>query len=78
MSTPDRTRGILAIARHVLDRPALTADDDLPGHGATSLSIVRIVAEAHRSLGLDLDPGAHDGVLTVRVLARRATVATPS
>ena len=71
---------ILAIARDVLSTPDVTADDELAGHGGTSLSIIRIVAEASRALDLDIDPRDLGGTVTVRNLARvaRAPVQRPS
>ena len=47
----------------------------LADHGGTSLSIVRIVAEASRTLDLDIDPRDLGSTVTVRRLAR---VARPS
>ena len=71
---------ILAIARDVLSTPDVTADDELADHGGTSLSIIRIVAEASRALDLDIDPRDLGGTVTVRNLARvaRAPVRRPS
>jgi acyl carrier protein len=66
---------ILAIAREILSAPGITADAALADHGGTSLSIVRIIAEASRALGLDINPRDLDGTVTVRNLAR---VAGPS
>lgn len=63
---------ILAVAREVLSKPEITADDELADHGGTSLSIVRIVAVASRALDVDIDPRALDGTVTVRNLARVA------
>lgn len=63
---------ILAIARTVLSTPDLTADDALADHGGTSLSIIRIVAEASLALGADIDPRDLGGTVTVRALARAA------
>jgi hypothetical protein len=63
---------ILAIARTVLVKPDLTADDDLAEHGGTSLSIVRILAMASRTLNLDINPRDLDGTVTVRNLAQVA------
>jgi acyl carrier protein len=65
----ERIDRILAIARDVLSKPDLTADDDLADHGGTSLSIVRIVAVASRALDLDINPRDLDGMVTVRNLA---------
>jgi hypothetical protein len=63
---------ILSIAREVLARPGLTADDKLADHGGTSLSIVRIIALASRALGLDVNPRDLDAAITVRGMARAA------
>ena len=68
-----RVDRLLAIARAILAGPDLTADDALMEHGATSLSVVRIVVEANRTLQLEINPGEVDGALTVRNLARAAT-----
>lgn len=75
MSTVDV---ILAIAREVLPHADIAPDDDLMRHGGTSLSIVRIVAMAHRSLNLDIDPRDVDGALTVRRLAAVARPVSPA
>jgi len=71
---PDKERvdRILAIAREVLSEPDITADAELADHGGTSLSIVRIVAVASRTIGLDINPRDLDGTVTVRNLARVA------
>jgi acyl carrier protein len=76
----ERVDRILAIARDVLSTPDVTADDELADHGGTSLSIIRIVAEASRALDLDIDPRELGGTVTVRNLARvaRAPVRPPS
>lgn len=63
---------ILAIARDVLSAPALGADDDLADHGATSLSLTRIIAEAHQALGLDIDGRDLPTRITVCELAKAA------
>lgn len=63
---------VLEIAREVLSQPDLSADDDLMRHGGTSLSIVRIVALASRSLDLDINPRDVDGAITARGLAGAA------
>jgi len=68
----ERVDRILAIARHVLSTPDVAPDDELADHGGTSLSIIRIVAEASRALGLDIDPRDLGGTVTVRNLARVA------
>jgi len=68
----ERVGPILAIAREVLSEPDITADDDLAGHGGTSLSIVRIVAVACRTLRLDINPRDLGGTVTVRNMARVA------
>jgi acyl carrier protein len=69
---PERVDRILAIAREVLSGPEITADSELTRHGGTSLSIVRIVAVACRTLGLEINPRDLDGTVTVRNLARVA------
>lgn len=69
----ERVDRILAIAREILSRPHITADDELTEHGGTSLSIVRIVAVASCTLDLDIDPRDLAGTITVRKLARVAT-----
>lgn|GEM_PF-6305100 len=61
--------GILAIVREVLPGRPVAADDELALHGATSLSIVRIIAVAARDLGLDIDPRDLTGPATARALA---------
>ena len=63
---------ILAIVREVLAEPGITADDELTDHGGTSLSIVRIVALASRTLNLDINPRELDGTVTARGLAKVA------
>lgn len=68
----ERVGQILAIARGVLADPGVSADDKLADHGGTSLSIVRIVAEASQVLELDINPRDLDGAITVRNLARVA------
>jgi acyl carrier protein len=71
-SGAERAGRILAIAREVLSEPGITADDELTDHGGTSLSIVRIIAVASRTLGLDINPRDLEGTVTVRNLARVA------
>ncbi len=56
----------------MLSTPAITADDELADHGGTSLSIIRIVAVASRTLDLDINPRDLGGTVTVRNLARVA------
>ena len=56
----------------MLSKPDITADDELGDQGGTSLSIVRIVAVASRTLDLDINPRDLDGTVTVRNLARVA------
>jgi hypothetical protein len=63
---------ILAIARDVLAKPGITADDELTGHGGTSLAIVRIIALASRTLDLEVNPRELGGTVTVRGMARVA------
>jgi acyl carrier protein len=63
---------VLAIVREVLDRPDLTADDDVIDHGGTSLSIVRILAEIRRALELNVNPRDLGGTVTARSLAKAA------
>jgi hypothetical protein len=65
----DRADGLLDIARKILSSNAIALDDDLGEHGVTSLAMVRILAEAARTLHLDIDPRALDGPVTVRNLA---------
>ncbi|MGC5015680.1 acyl carrier protein [Streptosporangium sp. DT93] len=74
-SGEERLGRILALTREVLCNPDIAADDDLAGHGGTSLSIVRIVALANRTLHLDINPRDLDATITARNLAR---VARPS
>ncbi len=74
----ERIDRILAIAREILSRPGITADDELTGHGGTSLSIVRIVAVASRTFDLDINPREVAGTITVRNLALAATPAETS
>jgi acyl carrier protein len=71
----EMTDQILAIAREVLARPDLTADDDVMDHGGTSLSVVRIMAETSRALRLNINPRDLAGEVTARRLARVARVA---
>lgn len=61
--------GVLAIVREVLPGRPVGADDELALHGATSLSLVRIIAVAARDLGLDIDPRDLTGPATARALA---------
>jgi acyl carrier protein len=68
----EMTDQILAIAREVLARPDLTADDDVMDHGGTSLSVVRIMAETSRALRLNINPRDLAGEVTARRLARVA------
>lgn len=68
----ERVDRILDIARDVLSTPDIAADDELAGHGGTSLSIIRIVAVASRTLDLDINPRDLGGTVTVRNLARVA------
>jgi acyl carrier protein len=68
----ERVGQILAIAREVLADPGVSPDDKLADRGGTSLSIVRIVAEASQALDLDINPRDLDGAITVRNLARVA------
>ncbi len=72
-----RVEQLLAIARTVLSVPHLAADDELRSHGGTSLSIVRILAMANRTLGLDINPRDVDAALTIRTLARVARTTAP-
>ena len=71
-SDEQRIGRILAIARNVLSDPDIAADDELADHGGTSLSIIRIVAEASRTLDLDINPRDLGDAVTVRNLARVA------
>lgn len=73
----ERVGRILAIARQVLAKPDIAADDELASHGGTSLSIVRIIAMTSRMLNVDIDPRDLSGIVTVRNLARVAA-ATPA
>ena len=73
----ERVGQILAIAREVLADPGISPDDKLADHGGTSLSIVRIVAEASQALDLDINPRDLDGAITVRSLARVAQYLPP-
>lgn len=63
---------ILAIVREVLARPEVTADDDVFDHGGTSLAVVRVLAEASRTLGLRINPRDLAGSVTARTLADAA------
>ena len=69
-ATTDRVDEILAIVRVVLDKPTLTADDEVMDHGGTSLSVVRILAETRRALDLNINPRDLNGTVTARSLAR--------
>ena len=70
--------GVLAIARRVLDRPDLAADDDVFDFGASSLSFVRILAETAQELGIAVDIAALGGVATARNIAAHAVVRSGS
>jgi acyl carrier protein len=63
---------ILAIVREILGRPEVTADDEVFDHGGTSLSVVRILAETTRTLGLHINPRDLAGSVTARALADAA------
>lgn len=63
---------VLGIVRTILDKPGLGPDDDVMDHGGTSLSVVRILAEARSSLALNINPRDLDGVVSARSLARAA------
>ncbi|MFC6083641.1 acyl carrier protein [Sphaerisporangium aureirubrum] len=71
-SGAERLDRILAVTREVLRSPGVAADDDLADHGGTSLSVVRIVAVANRTLHLDINPRELGGTVTARDLARVA------
>jgi hypothetical protein len=60
---------VLGIARDVLGRPEIGADDDLFDLGATSLSFVRVLAQIHRKLHARVPAAALGGVATPRNLA---------
>ena len=63
---------VRAIIRAVLSRPDLGDDDDVMDHGGTSLSVVRILAEAGRVLGADINPRDLAGSVTARSVAGAA------
>ncbi len=65
----DLTVRILDIAHAILDTSGLGVDDDLADHGATSLSMVRILATIHQTLGADVDPRVLTGRFTAHNLA---------
>jgi acyl carrier protein len=67
---------ILAIAREVLSRPGITADDELRENGGTSLSITLIIARTSRALGLEIDPADISGAVTAASLAQAARQAS--
>ena len=71
-SDTDRVDQILAIVREVLGRPDLAADDEVTDHGGTSLSILRILTDARKTLSLNIHPRDLGGVVTARSLARAA------
>ena len=70
--------GVLAVARRVLARPDLTVDDDVFDFGASSLSFVRILAEAAQELDIAVDIAALGGVATARNIAAHAAVRSSS
>jgi acyl carrier protein len=73
VSTKDESvEQILAIVRGVLGRPEVTADDDVFDHGGTSLSVVRILAQTTKTLGLRINPRDLAGSVTARALADAA------
>lgn len=71
-SLDERVDQILAVVRTVLDKPGLTADDEVMDHGGTSLSVVRILTETSRALQLNVNPRDLNGEVTARSLARAA------
>lgn len=71
----DLTNRILDIAHAILDTSGIRADDDLIDHGATSLSLVRILATIHQTLGADVDPRDLSGRFTAHNLAVAARTA---
>ncbi len=71
------TDRILALAREVLRAPDLEPDDELTQQGGTSLSLVRIIARTHDSLGVDIDPRDLAGGFTARGLAEAAQPLPP-
>lgn len=68
----DRVGQVLHIVRTVLAKPDLDADDEVMDHGGTSLSVVRILAEARQTLHLTINPRDLNGSVTARGLARAA------
>lgn len=68
----ERIDQVLGIVRAVLSRPELGADDDVMDHGGTSLSLVRILTEASRALGADINPRDLAGSVTARSVAGAA------
>jgi acyl carrier protein len=68
-SEAERVDRILDVIREVLARPDLGADDEVMDHGGTSLSVVRILAEAKNVLGLNINPRDLGGAVTARSLA---------
>ena len=71
----DLTVRILDIAQAILDTSDLGPDDELADHGATSLSLVRILATIHQTLGADVDPRDLTGRFTAHNLAVAARTA---
>ncbi|WP_019925412.1 acyl carrier protein [Nocardia sp. BMG111209] len=69
MNAEERAACLLSIARNILSECEIGADDDLAERGVTSLAMIRILAEAARTLHLDIDPRELDGTVTVRNLA---------
>lgn len=68
----DLTVRILDITHAILNTTGLRADDDFAEHGATSLSLVRILATLHQTVGVDVDPRDLTGRFTARNLALAA------
>lgn len=69
MAVEELTARIVDISHTVLGTSGIGADDDLADHGATSLSLVRILATLHQTLGVDVDPRELGGRFTARNLA---------
>lgn len=68
----ERVDQVLAIVREILAKRDISADDDVMDHGGTSLTIVRILAEASRALKANINPRDLNGVVTARSMATAA------
>ena len=67
-----RVDTVLEIIGTVLGRRDLGPDDDVMDRGGTSLALVRILVEAGRALGADVNPRELAGIVTARSIATAA------